>query len=82
MCLGPHKKYECKVYDPNSKLTQDMCLEQVNGSEYAYGFHLRESCRHGKNPNLGRKVTRGKSDSQASVKQPARQQGSFRPYRK
>ena len=83
LCLGPHRKYECKNYDPAGKLTQDMCVNHINGSEYAFGFHGRESCKHGKNPNLGRKVTRGKlSESQTSVKQPARQQGSFRPYRK
>ena len=87
LCLGKHSKRSCTIYAPDSKLTLNPCILQIGGSDYVFGFHEKQSCRHGSRAQFGRKVSRKPlSVSQTSVSRKPGQGNAdprvFRPYRK
>ena len=57
MCLGQHLKRDCNLYkDLTYRPNNEICQKVIKGSRYVFGFHPRESCKHGENQKWGKLV--------------------------
>ena len=70
MCLGPHLRRECKVYskDVPYRPNMELCSKVLKQGKFAFGFHPRESCKHGDNPKFGQLMSskRREADKQST----------------
>ena len=64
MCLGNHIRTQCPHYGREIEYS-DLCIKTIEGERYAFGFHLRATCRHGENGRHGRKLLGKHGDSKS-----------------
>ena len=76
MCLGPHLRAKCGIYGSQIPYSNgnELCVQTVGNQKVAFGFHPRETCKHGNNARFGKQVVARAVSTQST--------NNWRSYRK